>query len=62
MDPDPGDTLSYRAHQRGGAGRTDIELEASDFEGLSVHSSFAIEYGPAALPRFIAAGAGPGRD
>lgn len=35
-----------------GMGQIDVELVATDFEGLSVHSRFRIDYGPDPVPRF----------
>jgi AAA family ATP:ADP antiporter len=77
MDPDPGDTLSYRAQladgralpawisfdrykqtftlcpPEGGEGCVEVELVATDFEGLQVSSRFRIEHGADPVPRFI---------
>lgn len=79
MDPDPGDTLTYKASRSGerrlpswirfdpynqtftlrppagSEGALDVELVATDFEGLSVQSEFRIRYGPEPVPRFITA-------
>lgn len=35
------------------SGQIGVELIATDFEGLSVHSRFWIKYGPEGVPRFI---------
>ncbi len=34
-------------------GRVDVEIVATDFEGLSVRAQFAIDYGPDPVPRFV---------
>jgi AAA family ATP:ADP antiporter len=43
----------------GAQGTLEIKVSATDFEGLSVESAFAISYGPDPVPRFIAAAEEP---
>jgi AAA family ATP:ADP antiporter len=45
----------------GGVGSVDIQLTATDFEGLAVQSGFSIDYGPDTVPRFVTVSAASGR-
>ena len=42
---------------RGAAGGQTVMLTATDFEGLSVHAEFRVDFGPDPVPRFSAAAA-----